>query len=285
VQSEEFKARFAPLLELAGKCRYLAEEMANTVLPFYPVPDTRDTLLRTQLIWMTPKACDTFDALVLLARNGWGVEAEVLLRVLMETAAAAALISQKPDPWLYLFLEDVVRQMRNQLLALDVARKQCGGVLPPDIEKEAQAAQRHVDEVTDWLNRVLGEPRDKTNRFTWHQSGNDAGKRKGWNDTNILEKMRLIGLGDWYDSLYRVACRSVHISSGSQSLYLTTTGSEHQVIWGPQGPKADLALVILPYACFSLLLHLDALNHTFTLSFRPTIDNLRTEVDTILMDM
>ena len=82
----------------ADECRSLAGRLVEQASGQPGKVSSCAEELQQLIMWMlTAKVCDTFDALVVLCRSGWGVEAGVLLRVLLETAATA--IGLHPWAW------------------------------------------------------------------------------------------------------------------------------------------------------------------------------------------
>ena len=113
----------------AGECRSLADRLVEQAARQSRKVSSRAEELQQLIMWMlTPKACDTFDALVVLCRSGWGVEAGVLFRVLMETAATAVLVNRFPEPFLFLYVESMAKGFRDDLLALRCIERRDGGL-------------------------------------------------------------------------------------------------------------------------------------------------------------
>jgi hypothetical protein len=273
----------ARLQALASECHELACRVAGDM----GVPEVqalgatgaarRDHLLRLTVMTSMPRALNGFDALVLLCRHGWGLEAGILLRVLFEGMVNAGLIAANPKPFLFLYLEGTKRNIRDSMKALERARAASGGVLPADLEADSQTAGRELEEVTRWLDRVLGSP-PKSDPYAWWQSGHRAGKRRFWHEVSLEERSRIAGLEGWYDIVYRLMSPFVHTSAGTHRHYIVGP-PEPALLYGP---RPEAAMAVLPYACHVLLMHLVTVDTALGLSRRPRIDAQLERVSTAL---
>jgi hypothetical protein len=254
------------LLVLARECRTLAAELARAIGPPRIQKPTTKHLVELVLLALTPKVCDTFDALALLCAAGWGVEAGVLLRVELEVSANAALVASNPMPFLFLYMEDTKKRIGDWLRATDYHRKQTGG-LPSDMRAREEVSRREVQSITPWLRRVIGEP-PRSDSHAWWQKGCRKGERRYWHEIPIEERMRLLGWSGWYDTIYRLMSAAVHAGGGTQNVYLETQ-PEPTTLYGPKWGWAE---AILPYACHVLLMHFVTVDTAFGLGRRPRLD-------------
>jgi hypothetical protein len=83
--------------------------------------------------------------------------------------------------------------------------------------------------------------------------------------------MRQAGLGDLYDTDYRLMSVAVHSTASIQGVYLGAASPFTALF----GPKSDWVDTVLPRACYHLLLHLLALDATFGMNSKPLIDAQR----------
>jgi len=236
---------------------------------------TLDHLLRLVVLSLTAKVCDTFDALVLLCRSGWGVEAGVLLRVLLETAANAAFVSAVPKPGLFLYAESTDKALRDYLTAIQWAER-LERRLPPDALERRASAEQERRQIAQWLQSCLGLP-PKSDPLVWEQSGKRKSKRRYWRNISIEERMRLAGMQSWYDTIYRLMCTEVHAGGGIQSKYLQAE-PKPGLRYGPNVGWADM---ILSYACHVFMLHLAVVGKVFAIESDPLIEAQRQCLNTI----
>jgi hypothetical protein len=254
------------VLAVASECRILAAELASAIGPPRVESPTTKHLIELVLLAFTPKVCDTFDALALLCKAGWGVEAGTLLRVELEASANAALIASNPVPFLFLYMEDTKRGIESWLRATEYHRKQTGS-LPPDMRMREEMAQRELQSITPWLCKAIGEP-PPTDPYAWRQRGNKKGERRYWHQIPIEERMRVIGWSAWYDTIYRLMSAGVHAGGGTQSVYLEAQ-PEAATLYGP---KWGWAKAVLPYAGHVLLMHFVTVDTVFGLGQRARLD-------------
>lgn len=267
--------KLARWLALAAECRALAGKLMAEVGPPSRAAFSLDHLLRLVVLLLAAKACDTFDALVLLCRSGWGVEASVLLRVLLETAANAAFVTAVPEPGLFLYAESTDKAARDYLTAIQWAER-LEGWLPPDVVERRAAAERERQQIGQWLRSFLGVP-PKSDSLVWWQSGKNEGKRRYWRDISIEERMRLADMESWYGTIYRLMCTGIHAAGGIQSTYLQAEPKPSL----RYGPNVGWAEMVLPYACQVLMLHLGVVGNIFAVESAPLIEAQRERLHTI----
>jgi len=253
MRNGELSPKLGRWLALATECRALSENLLAEIGPPNKAAFSLEHLLRLILLVLTAKACDTFDALVLLCRSGWGVEASVLLRVLLETAANAAFVKALPEPGLFLYAESTAKSIGDYLTAIDWAER-LEGDLPPDVLGRRAAAEREREEAVKWLESFLGVPA-RSDTLAWDKKG----KRRYWSDISIERRMRLAGMESWYGTVYRLMCTGVHAAGGIQSTYLDIEPTPGLRC----GPKVGWAEMVLPYACQVFLLHLGVIGEVF----------------------
>jgi hypothetical protein len=256
-----------PWFEAANECRRLATQLVEQAARQPQEAPSRTQELERLIIWMlTPKACDTFDALVVLCKAGWGVEAAVLARVLMETMATAVLINRHPEPFLFLYAESMAKGLRDYVSALESIERTGVQLSPSRLESKA-SAEGNLESVTPLLEGALGKPA-KSDRFAWRQAGPRSGKRRHWHEISIQERMKEAGLGRLYDTDYRLTSVVIHATANIQGDYLEE-GPPYTALFGPKTAWVD---TVLPKACHHLLLHLLALDATFEMHSEPLIE-------------
>jgi hypothetical protein len=254
---------FAAAVECRGLAGRLAEQAARQP---EKAPSQLQGLERLIIRMLTPKACDTFDALVVLCQAGWGVEAAVLARVLIETVATAVLINRHPDPFLFLYVESTAKGLRDYIATLGHVERR-GGQLPSSRQESRAAAERNLEQVAPLLEGALGVP-DRSDPFCWWHKGPKSGKRRHWHEISIEKRMKEAGLGDVYQTDYRLLSVSVHAAASIQGIYLKE-GPPYAALFGPRAEWVD---TVLPKACHYLLLHLLILDAAFEMHNEPLIE-------------
>jgi len=175
------------------------------------------------------------------------------------------LVNRHSEPFLFLYVESTDKGFRDYLVALEYKERREGSLPPADQEMRTEMEQKRRG-VSPLLDGALGIPRE-SDRFAWWQKGKKMGKRRYWNDISVLERMQEAGLGNLYDTDYRLISAAVHATASVQGEYLEA-GPPLTVSFGPKWNWVD---TVLPKACHYLLLHLLVLDATFEMNMASCI--------------
>jgi len=195
-------------------------------------------ILKVIMRFVTSAVHGAFEAIMLLCREGWGVESDVVLRQLQEAVVNARAMKRNRSV-LFLYAEELER-----LEALD----RTGSSLP---------------KVPDMLlpTSILSVP-PNTDEVAWYQSGKSKRKRRHWKALSMETRLRIADLDAsvWYRT-YSDLCHVVHAGPGGMVSYLDDD-SWGTVCYGPNRKQAFRSVV---GACGLITVHLGTLDSLFSL--------------------
>ena len=224
-------------LGFANQFRGLLRRAISAEWPAAPFASP-EGVLKVATSFLTSAVHGAFEAIILLCREGWGVESDVLLRQLQEAVVNARAIERNRSV-LFLYTEE--------------------------IEKHAVTASSSppLPKMPDAMlpTRILGTP-PKDDTVAWYQDGKSKGKRRHWKDLTMETRVRLADLDTsiWY-GVYRNLCSVVHAGPGAMIAYL------HEDYWGTvrYGPDRNRAFRSCVSACGLMIVHLGMLDGVFSL--------------------
>ena len=241
---------FRSALALAGECRKVLRHVVDAPCGGDAWSTTSEGILNRTIWLLTAKIHDTFEAIVLLCEHGWGVEADILVRVILETVLNARFLKQQPDSGLFLYVEESEKETRAWLRGRDAA----------------------FDAKIKWPTEVLGVP-PRTDPIAWWQDGKRRGTRRYWRNITTGEKVRYAQFGEW-DKLYTRLCSGVH-ASGPIAGYYFSVDPEPSLYFGP---KQRYSLPSLLTACVLLITHLHLLEGMFRPGIASDLERCRAQV-------
>ena len=242
------------LLTVALEFRRVARR-AIDAMPVRAVPGSAEGVLSVTTQFLTSAIYGSFEAILLLCREGWGVESDVLLRQLQE-AVVNARAMRRSTTTLFLYAEEVERR------ANAVAGKSRDPKLPDALLP----------------TRIFGTP-PRTDKLAWHQTGSRKGRRRYWRDLSMETRVELADLDTsvWY-GLYRKLCPVLHAGPGGMVAYL------HEDYWGTLwfGPNWKRAFRSLVSACALLFVHLGTLGVLFRLDLGKDLAELARQLEGVV---
>jgi hypothetical protein len=151
------------------------------------------------------KAWKTYQAIVLLARSGFGEDATVLTRSLLNLVINARWISQAPANRIsaYVDYDSVLKARFNRKIVED----------PRLVGRESR------DPMAEFKNKQFeldAAAREATKRHGYN-------KKHGWSKKSIRDMANELGMTIDYDSLYTLASDLDHSGIGSLDEYITVT--------------------------------------------------------------
>lgn len=200
------------------------------------------------------KACKTHKAIVILAERGYGQDAGILLRSLVDLVISAYWISKDPVPrverymdydWILRSKYENVGRSADALARLTPEIRAKIAALDVEIKKKAQGAkQKH--------------------RYD----------RRGWSGTSIWDMAKEVGFQNYYNYAYRLLSDLEHSNSRSTTSYLEEVSGAYQFNVGP-GPQ--YVRVVLATA-YHLLIDLFSLaDKVLNLGLARALDKARQE--------
>jgi len=224
-------------LGFANQFRGLLRRAISAEWPAAPFASP-EGVLKVATSFLTSAVHGAFEAIILLCREGWGVESDVLLRQLQEAVVNARAMKRNRSV-LFLYAEELER-----LEAL----ARTGSSLP---------------KVPDMLlpTSILSVP-PNTDEVAWYQSGKSKGKRRHWKALSMETRLRIADLDAsvWYRT-YSDLCHVVHAGPGGMVSYLDDD------YWGTvwYGPNRKQAFRSVVGACGLMIVHLGTLDSLFSL--------------------
>jgi len=245
-QDLDADGNLATALDFAHEFRELLRRAISAKVP-PPRFASSEGVLNVTIQFLTAAIHGSFVAIVLLCREGWGVEAGVLLRQLQEGVVNARAMKRNRSV-LFLFVEAFERRSERARTASSPSQ------IPDDMLPTT----------------ILGIPA-KSDEVAWYQSGKSNGKRRRWKDLSMETRVRLADLDTsvWY-RVYRDLCDIAHVGPGGMHAYL------HEHDWGTLwfGRDRKRAVKNLGSACGLLILHLGTLDGIFSLGMWHEIEEL-----------
>ena len=177
------------------------------------------------------KAFKTYEAILLLCRNGYGEDAFMLARSLFELMVTNSYILQDPT-------EDMLMRYMHYDW---VTRKE----MYDYISSNPDLLAKLNDEITSGrkLNTIPEVEQEYENAMAKYKYQN------GWSDKTIRGMANAIGRNDMYSTVYRLQCTVGHTNARSMNEYvqLTDEGAVLNI-----GPNWDLvrATLVVTFDCF-----------------------------------
>jgi hypothetical protein len=161
-----------------------------------------DTAHKRLMAAFLAKACKTHDAMVLLARNGFGEDAAILTRSLLNLVINARWINQAPEERIpaYIKYEHVLIARLNRKI----------------VEDPRLVGRDSLDPRTEFKNKQAGldaEAREAEKRHGYNHHG--------WSGKSIRDMAIELGMTIDYDSLYTLASDLEHSDVASVDDYMT----------------------------------------------------------------
>ncbi len=244
--SAEIDSALAVATESRAVLRFAIDAMPQQ----FP-PGSMDAILGVILQNLTSVIHGSFEGAVVLCREGWGLEADVLLRQMMEAVVNARAVRNNRTA-LYLYIEEIERQ-----IDMPEEKKQGRGELP----------LRPTD--------IVGVP-TPDDPLAWQQRGKHRGKRRYWRDIKMEERVKLSELeADIWYGVYRKLCPGVHAAPIALARYLvkaSPTDTAPVAVWF--GPSWQAAFRAVGTACALLLVHLGTIGSAFDIQLDQEIREL-----------
>ena len=233
--------------EFRAVLRYAIDAMPQRVTPFSP-----DAILSYVLQGMTASVHGSFEGAILLCSKGWGLEADVLLRQMLEAVVNLRAIKRSPSA-LYTYVAEIEREADS------------GAGKESASDRNAPPSPTHI----------LGPP-PANDSVAWYQTGKRKGERRLWKTLSMAERIRLADLeaDTWY-GFYQRLCKGVHAVPISLPYYLIRTPPSATMpfaIWF--GPNWQAAFRAVGTACALLLVHIGTISSAFSIQLHREISEL-----------
>ena len=233
--------------EFRAVLRYAIDAMPQQVTPF-----SRDAVLSYVLQCMTASVHGSFEGAILLCSRGWGLEADVLLRQMLEAVVNGRVVKRSPSA-LYTYVAEIEREADSRAGKGSAP----GGKARPS------------------PTRILGAP-PSDDSIAWYQNDKRKGEPRRWKTLTMPERIKLADLkaDPWY-GFYQRLCKGVHADPMSLPSYLTPTPPSATVpfaIWF--GPSWQTAFRAVGTACALLVVHIGTISSAFDIQLHREIDEL-----------
>lgn len=274
-QLRDLRKEFA----LAKESISLAEQTLRAAEDAGPGNQNQLILLRRATGMVFAKAIDTFQAMVHLCETSWTIEALALLRMLLDCFASGAFIRARPSVGTYMFWESTDRAIDTWLK--HIAVEQYGDTSEDKVAlRDARSLSKRQRESTEQILRtVYGEP--PIDSEAWRKERcKKEGKvvRRYWHELRAEDKLRTVGMGWWYNTIYRIGSGAIHTDAGMQRYYFGEPRGPMFIA----GPKPAFAGPVLQYGAKLLLFHAQVVNDVFQLSQKSKIDPLIQRADELI---
>lgn len=201
------------------------------------------------------KACKNHEAIVILAERGYGQDAGILLRSLVNLVINAYCLANGP-----------VTRLERYMDYDWILRSQAAGV-----PRSADALARLTPEIRASRAALVAEIEKKAREAKQkHRYDN-----RGWSGKNIRDMAKEVGVQNYYDYAYRLLSNLEHSNSRSTTAYLEDVSGAYRFNVGP-GP--EYVRVVLATA-YGLLIDLFALaDKVLSLGLAQALDDARQKV-------
>lgn len=263
----------SPILDLCKRVLGLTARSSQLELSA-PLSPKQLTVLR-QIYLLTTKIEAHLNAMLVLARGGWGIEALILLRTMVESAATGRLLLVAPDEALYGIIQDAIRAQKEYIAwALTPPKGQRSSVWENERRKEVE---RDISESKVALQEFFPDGVPDGPLLHDHR-----GRPRPWRRIPVREKLLAAGMTDAYGPFYAWPSAHLHAGGGSFAHYLPADKQTPWHVRAEGGPKPGLLPMALLGGAKVLLFQLCTEEKAFGLRPNVELAQLAREVSRLL---